>query len=363
MKILVKSTFPQSDGWGRSARDYLQAIVETENEVRANPIVLSRGVLQPEELPKWIPPNGEGFSPDIYIQQCLPEYFEVFPQIGKHVGLCFTESRKLQHTGWVEKFNDMDSVWVATPQEKVNLLDSDVKSNIDVVRMPMEFLDEEGSLPEVTDIIGGKYAFYFVGEWVQRKNITSIILSYWREFSRSDDVILVIKTNITGAPTEEVSSIVKNDIENLKKIYRLYEYSHHYPEVLIITESLTDRQVVQLHNSCNCFVNLAHGESTCRPLVEAAYREKPIICTEGIGSADDALLIHTVEAREEPCDVRLPPLPYLYTAWETWMVPDIFHAQAQMRAAYEKKLEANQRKDVQNVYSRSAITNQIKDVL
>lgn len=363
MKILIKSTFPQADGWGMSARDYLKAFTLTSHEVQAIPIVLSQQVLKPEQLPSWIPPNDITFKPDVYFQQCLPDYYEKYGHIKKHIGFCFTESRNLSKTGWVEKFNEMDEAWVATPQEKINLEESGVTTPIRVIRMPMEFSDTEGQLDSLAEMIGGRFAFYFIGEWAPRKNINDLLLAYWREFKKSDEVVLVIKTNLGSLKGDELNTYIHQQIDFLQKTFRLHDYAHHYPEVLIIIEPLNNMEINQLHNMCSCFVNSACGESTCRPLVDAAFYGKPIICTAGIGATDPVIKLTTVEARREPCIVTHPPLPYLYSGWETWMKINVFDMQAKLRMGYEGKLPINAKEDIRNIYSYESIAREISNAL
>lgn len=101
-----------------------------------------------------------GFKPDVYFQQCLPDYFEPFN--GKNIGFAFTETRNLQYTGWVEKFNDMDEVWVATQQEKTNLIKSGVNKKILVIPMPME-LKVGNHIPYFKENIGDKVRLLLCG--------------------------------------------------------------------------------------------------------------------------------------------------------------------------------------------------------
>lgn len=362
MKILVKSTFPQSDGWGRSARDYLRAFIETKNTVRANPIVLSRTVLQPHEMPNWIPDNGNGFSPDVYFQQCLPDYFEKFPHINKHIGFTFTESRHLEKTGWIEKMREMDEMWVATPQEKINLEESGI-TNVKVVRMPMSFTDTDEKLTELEELIAGRFAFYTIGEFVPRKNIEDLLLAYWKEFNRHENVVLVLKTNLGLVKAEDLGVYIKQQIDHLQKTYRLYEYAHHYPEVLIITEKLTDEDIMKLHNTCDCFVSTSYGESTCRPLVDAAYVGNKLICTDNTGASDPLIKMVRVPSREVPCIVSNPPLTYLYTSWETWMRVDSFELQKSMRQVMVNGTETNTKEEIKQIFDYGIIANQISNSL
>lgn len=358
MNVVVKSTYVQDDGWGKAARDYLRAFTLTPHTIKVQPIVLSNNVLG--SLPSWIPPQNDNNQPDVYFQQCLPQYFERFPNVRKHIGSCFTETRHLEQTGWVDHMNEMDAIVVATEQESANLIDSGVTKPVYVIPMPMDLslLDQDGKLDALAASIRGRYAFYFIGELVDRKNLADLLLAYWREFS-NEDVVLVIKTT---APPEAAHQI-QQWVHGLKNTVRLYDYAHHYPEVFFLLERLTDEEMIRLHNTCDCFITLSHGESTCRPLIDAAYKGKPVICTSGIGAVDSALAISKVQSYEVPCFTSYPPLKNIYSGWETWMKPNVMHAQQVMRDAYNNKLPSSKAINIKGKFSYESVASRLNDIL
>lgn len=362
--IVVKSTYPQNDGWGKAARDYLKAFTLTGQDIKVQPIVLGSVLLQ--QLPDWIPTQVQSELPDIFFQQCLPQYFERFPNVRRHIGSCFTETRHLQQTGWVDRMNEMDELIMATEQEKANLLDSGVNKPIHVVPMPMDFstLDVSGELDGLASAINNRYAFYFIGELVDRKNVFDLLTAYWREFTRNDDVVLVIKTSVANNVDPMVAAQkVQQLLNQIKATARMYDYAHHYPEVIFMLDRLSDEGMVKLHNTCDCFITLSYGESTCRPLIDAAYKGKPVICTKGIGAIDSALAISKVDSMEMPCVTAYPPLPFLYTSWETWMKPSLPHAQQLMRQAYENKLSSSSIFNIKEKFSYESVARQLNNIL
>lgn len=362
--IGVKSTYTQNDGWGKAARDYLKAFTLTSHEIRVQPIVLGSVLLQ--KMPDWVPAPLQDAVPDIYFQQCLPQFFERFPNIKRHIGSCFTETRHLEQTGWVDRMNEMDELIIATDQEKINLIDSGVTKPIHVVPMPMDFtlLDTTGELDGLAAAIRNRFAFYFIGELVDRKNVFDLLTAYWREFRKEDDVVLVIKTSVANNVDPALATAkVQELLHHVKATARMYDYPHHYPEVIFMLERLSDEGMVKLHNTCDCFITLSYGESTCRPLIDAAYKGKPAICTKGIGAIDSALNIAKVDSMEMPCVTAYPPLPFLYTSWETWMKPNLLHAQQLMRDAYNHKLSSSSIYNIKEKYSYESVARQLNNIL
>lgn len=322
--------------------------------MRATPIILSNQLR--DSLPVWVNEDSN-FKADFVFQQCLPEYFESYPLTA---GMGFTETAHLEETGWIDKFNRMDKVVVATEQERINLLNSGVTQPIYVINMPMELRGgvESDSLRRY---IGSRYCFYFVGEYVERKNIESLIMAYWREFKKEDGVVLLIKTGFGNFSPAQVKEYAERNLINLQNRMRLYRYDYYYPEVIFMTEKLSDEEMANLHATADCFVCPSRGESTCRPLIEAAFNNRKILCTGGISANDDRLDITSVESREVPANAAQPPLPYLYTGWETWREIDVIDLQMKMRASVGT--HSTNKENVKNLYSYEKIANDIKGLL
>lgn len=307
-------------------------------------------------MPEWVKEDN-AFKADFVFQQCLPEYFESYPLTA---GMSFTETSHLENTGWIEPFNRMDKVVVATEQERVNLLNSGVTKPIYVINMPME-LKEGVESDSLRRYIKDRYCFYFVGEYVERKNIESLIMAYYREFKRHEKVVLLIKTGFGNFSPMQVKEYIERNLAGLQNRMRLYRYDHHYPEIIFMTEKLSDEEMANLHATADCFVNPSRGESTCRPLIDAAFNNRKILCTGGISANDSRLDITSVEAREVPACATQPPLPYLYSGWETWREIDVIDLQMKMRLSVGE--HSNNKENVQNLYSYEKIANDIKGLL
>jgi len=354
MKILVQSTYKQNDEWGRSALDYLRCFKMTGNEIRTKPIILSNQLRQENIDRVTEDPN---FKYDVIFQQCLPEYFESVPN---SIGMTFTETNHLDKTGWIEAMNSQNCMVVATEQEKNNLIDSGVTTPIYVVYMPMELKKGEPN-NKFQRYIQDRYCFYFIGEYVERKNIEAIISAYWRTFKANEPVVLLIKTNYGGVSSSDLLQHTHNVLGALRKKMRLYKYDHHYPEVIFITDHLSDQEMRDLHASADCFINASRGESTCRPMIDAALHNRRILCTDCIGSLDLDLDIQAVKSYEVPASANMPPLPYLYTGWETWREIDQIDLGKQMRLSVGK-YAINEDK-VYEKYSYASVTSQLNYVL
>lgn len=363
MNILFKGPYPQRDGWGQASRDFIRALKQTGEPIKIMPIIMAN--LIGNGLDEDIKSLEETEIPhvDVFIQHALPSFMERRPNC-INVGLCATETNNLQFTGWVEKINEMDALLCWTDQEKSNLRNSGVRIPIQVMPQPMntEFFDsvsDQFDDPAVND----NFVFYFIGEWNERKNLNDLIFAYWREFTREEEVRLLLKVNKGGLSPDVLGKNILNHLEKMKQVYRLWNKASYYPEVMVVSEYLSNEDLVRLHRSCNCFVTTSYGEATCIPLLNALYLDKTVISTKDIGAVDSEFDIITAESHEVPCMCGNPPLPYLYSGWETWRQVSIIDLQKKMREVFNGKQCHNSPAKVSSKYSYGAVSERIKNFL
>lgn len=363
MNILFRGPYPQRDGWGQASRDFLRALTKTEHQIKAIPIIMAN--LVGGELPDDIKQleQTEFTHLDVYIQHALPSLMERQQGV-LNIGLCATETNHLENTGWVKNINEMDALFVWTDQEKLNMMESGVTIPVHVVPQPIDtqFFDSVTDRFD-EDLVNDNFVFYFVGEWNERKNLNDLILAYWREFTPDEKVKLLIKASAGFTSPDVLGKSLTTHLDRLKSVFRLYNKSTYYPEVIVIAEYLSNEDLVKLHNSCDCFVTTSYGEATCIPLLNAAYLGKTVICTCDIGADDPDLDIVRVNSIEVPCVCASPPLPYLYSSWETWRKVDVIDLQHKMREVYDGKKCNNDRTSIRSKYSLESVATRIEDLL
>ena len=127
------------------------------------------------------------------------------------------------------------------------------------------------------------FKFYFIGEYVERKNIKDLITAFHMAFSIDQPVSLILKTSISGRSPQESRDLIEKDIQELKKKLGI---SGRYKKEIIITERLSYQDIIGLHNACDCFVAPSLGESFCRPAAEALCLGKTPIVTDNTGMID-----------------------------------------------------------------------------
>lgn len=341
------------DGWSSAAREYLEALLMTNHNVVCRPIYMA-----PQRYDKLsakiIEAEKRQFDtrPDIIIQNVLPDYLEWHE--GYNIGLFYTETSNLGKTGWIEKINLMDEIWVNSEAEANSLKRGGVKCKISVVPIPADtdllaqYIDVEPQF-NIEDM-KNKFLFYFIGEHNDRKNIMALVKAFHREFSPTEPVGIVLKSN---------SPQLKEQINKWKSSSRCRTI--YIPE-LLLNSHLSDKEMASLHQMCDCFVTTSRGESLGRPIVDALFFNRPVVCPEGIFSA--SLFkgqVITVKSYTVPVDTEQPPIPTIYTYNETWEEVDIIELQSVLRGIYEAGgLECSTRDFVIKTFSRQAISKEIE---
>lgn len=194
----------------------------------------------------------------------------------------------------------------------------------------------------------GHYTFYSVGAWGERKNLLGLIKAYWTEFSPSESVLLVIKTD----RLDEVS------LASLKLGTGLDEL----PAISVVTDRLKPEYMLALHDDCDCYVTASRGEGWNLGAFEACALAKPVIAS-GIGGHVDFLtdyegwhkLVHCtltpavwtesmsikhVEAAGQKFAIRSVErvAPKGIDGRQNWAQPDLRELQLRMRQAYAQQI-------------------------
>ena len=142
-----------------------------------------------------------------------------------------------------------------------------------------------------------------------------------------------------------------------------------YKQEKLITDFFTEKQILQLHASCDCYVSTSYGEAVGLGARDALGMGNAVIAPRWGGfleylNEDNSWLI---DGRMEPVFGQINTFPDLNTSRENWFSIDQLRLQAAMRACYEnKKLRDEKRKkgmeDIKN-FSYDIIGQQMKTLL
>ena len=242
MNILFIGPYRQSDGWGQGAHDFARMLATLKHNVVCRPIYMAPNI-NPNIHPDIIKCEKKSCSSfDIIIQRVLPQYLEFSNDNTKQVCFCSFETGQLQNTGWPRYINMVDELWVPSQQEAKDLKESGVIVLIHNIGEPVDItkFDKQYDMTrwnELKDV----FNFYFIGEYIPRKNLQALIHAFHIEFRPSEPVGLVIKTS--GGNPDELVGKVQDDIVKMKEILGLYQNLDMYKQEFLITEFLTEQDL------------------------------------------------------------------------------------------------------------------------
>ena len=328
MNILLIAPYRTYSGWGEGGKHLAKSLNTLDHNLAIRPIYMSNEIEQDfndEELLELECASYDHY--DIVIQRVLPQFFRRVPY-SKSVLACVFETSNIRSTPWWRYLNNTDAILVPSQYEKQDLLNSDIKPPIHNVS---EAIDTAKYKKDYTPIpeLEGTFNFYFIGEFVERKNIKALLTAFHREFRPNEPVKLVIKT--LGNP-----QVIHKEIQQIKSHLRIYQSLGRYKQEVLICGRLPEEQMHNLHRSCHCMVMPSYGEAYCRPVVDAlGYGNTPIV-TNNTGMTD---YINNrngwiVDSRVEPVYTTQPPLSDIYTAKENWSNINIQHLMMCMREHY-----------------------------
>jgi glycosyltransferase involved in cell wall biosynthesis len=341
VKIFYLSVFKDGTGYSKAACEYASALDAVGFDVVCRALKLNAvaGEVSPRIAAMLEKPHHSKY--DAVIQHILPYHMEFEGRLGRNIGLYFTETSNFSSSTWPQRINCMDEAWVANDQSRQASLDSGVSVPLHVVPIPCDVTKYEQSYKPLSlrDRLAGHFIFYWIGEFVHRKNLAALIRAFHTEFDVNEPVSLVIKTTPKGGQTEFDA---KHDIEQhcriLKEGMKLYSSPDQYKKEIVIASRFSDETMMRLHASCDCGVWPAFGEAWCVPAFDGMALGKPPIVTDWGGFQE---YINNDCGWLVPC--YLEPVwgthndtfPDLMTSRENWARIDILELRSAMREAYE----------------------------
>jgi glycosyltransferase involved in cell wall biosynthesis len=244
----------------------------------------------------------------------------------------------------------MDEIWVPSEQEKKCLIKSGVTKPIKSISQPLDIENIKKYTSHKLDfnpIVNKTFKFYFIGEYVERKNIKDLITAFHLAFDINQPVSLILKTSIPGMSPNDSLKTIEKDLNEIKQKLNI---NQRYKKEIIITEKLSYSDIIGLHNSCDCLVSPSYGEAFCRPVAEALCLGKTPIVTDNTGMIDyiNGENGFVVNSSKTPVIVDQRTLSKdfdIYNANEFWYRINIYDLIEKMKLVYQmhkenrKKLE------------------------
>ena len=228
---------------------------------------------------------------------------------------------------WVPQLNDADEIWVPSQYNKDSYVRNGVKeSSIRVVRHGIEntkfdVLVEDYQLPTTKS-----FRILFNGGLLPRKGIDVLLSAYSKEFTRNDDVVLVLHS-------------VYGDEFKVHQIFAMQK-DPTAPELIFLRDEMSELNLTSLYKSASVYVSPYRSEGFGITVLEAMACGVPVVVT-GTGPSLELCSPETCSfVQSTPAACLLPPCGEMTVFGKptvlqpAWVEPSVNSLAQQLRAAY-----------------------------
>ncbi|MNI13152.1 D-inositol-3-phosphate glycosyltransferase [compost metagenome] len=242
---------------------------------------------------------------------------------------------------WLPNINKFDAICVPSLHNKQALRNSGVRVPIFIVPHGVntrEYAPSNRKLPLAQS--KGRFTFVSVFGFQHRKNPEALLRAYWEEFSASDPVLLVIKTN--GYAPYENENWIKDRIRRYKERLGIRKPT---APVVVIGRHLKSSDIRSIYTLGQVFVLPTRGEGVGLPFLESLASGVPVIATGWGGHMDfltrkNAFLVEyhlssPLQSMNSRHSISRGFRHLFAGKGQRWAEPDIQSLKRQMRSAFQ----------------------------
>jgi glycosyltransferase involved in cell wall biosynthesis len=344
----------ENSGYGIAAQRCIEALEQFGAQIEWEPFVPGPGLglgyepafgaPHPRPLDgrigvKETSPRGRD-GPEVVIAHVVPEYL---PHLRARDPDAFLVAHTVWDTDripghWVACLNQADLIVVPSQFAADAIAGSAVRAPVEVVphaavSVALERSRSTLALPDEVLV------FYTIGEFTERKGITSTVEAYLRAFTARDRVALIVKTSQRDMRVASAEGQVAARGTSAWSLAQLLAKHPDPPAMKVITREISDAEIAALHRRGDCYVSLCRSEGFGLGAFDAATYGKPVVIT-GFSAPREFL-------GDSPYLVRFELVPVVdlagapsYTPDQRWAEPDIDHGAALLRAVAARHREA-----------------------
>lgn len=205
------------------------------------------------------------------------------------VGRTMFETDRLP-TGWNDRLNQMDEIWVPTHHQQRIFQDAGVTKPIVVFGqgIDVDFWNPDLEEPLSFEMIDknnkcskNDYKFLSVFKWEARKGPDILLPSFYKAFPEGKGACLIIVTSLYHGDAALV-------VDEVKAHWHAASSSDagNVPQGVIVLSGLPLQTLASLYRSVDAFVLPSRGEGWGRPYMEAMSMGLPVIATNWSGPTE-----------------------------------------------------------------------------
>jgi hypothetical protein len=283
MKILYVAPTRDASGYGEAARGYIRALTYSGHDVAVH-VVKFDGYQEDRSLDIQCLESKDQIDVDIVIQHVNPGLFNKYVPVGAlanaklNVGITTHETNSIPKS-WVNECNNLDLIIVPCQDNRTAFSSSGVSTKIEVC--PHVFDTSKYDIDYGKLEISGhedELKFYSIFWHSYKKGLDKLIKAYYLAFQDNEHVSLTLRTYVDPLVPVENPAFFIEYISKIKEEIPMLVY----PKIFLISHRLSEKEVMQLHQTCDVFVTATRGEGWCIPCFDAmGFNKHPIAAAWG----------------------------------------------------------------------------------
>jgi glycosyltransferase involved in cell wall biosynthesis len=331
-KINYCGAIYEVSGYGEFARYFIYALNKAGADIGVEPIVISPQKLDYGKKSKVCERLlNKGGKAQINVINMIPPLFKRYKKSNAiNVGFTMWEADRLPPI-WTKLCNEMDAIMTPCKWNVEVFKNSGV--TVPIYHVPAGIDREE--IPEKKYHNSKTFRFYSIFQWLERKCPQGLVKAFMSEFTREDDVELVLKTYVRDKGQDN-KRVLEQEIDRIRDEMKLKEKDH--APIRLITDLLSDKQMTELHQKSHCFVLPHRGEGWGMPHMSAMLHGRPVIATGYSGNMDfmnedNSFLI---DYQLTPC-CNVGAFAPFYNGRMWWAEPNLAELASVMRYVYQNQ--------------------------
>lgn len=289
--------------------------------------------LKDKEIAAYLWKKGTKITaPFVAVRNMYPPAVEQLTAVYNFEAFAWEEDRvPVRH---IDDFNAvLDGVGTASEFVTQALLDSGLKIPVRTIGIGVELPAYYEKLEPYPIKSKKKIKFLHISSAFPRKGVDILLQAYCEEFTREDEVCLIIKSfpNPHNCVEEQLKALARKKPS--------------MPEIEFINTDMEEKDLYSLYKAADCYIHVARGEGFGLPVTEAMLAKIPVIVSNNTGLKDfcnqnTALLV----------DYEMEKANSHLSENSRWASPNKETVKKRMRDFYQNPHSAKVQKLVENAY-------------